>query len=85
MDILVGPRWMFMWDLYLTLEMRNSPKCFIEQYSRVSHFQISWYSKSGLLKTKVYPNKKFPFVTTINGTEYQSDNIKSVLRLISKK
>ena len=86
MKIITGYKTATMYGIMIDIEL-SKYRCdyFTEMYSRVGLWQISWHIKSSTLKTKVYPYRKFPFVTTINGTEYQSDKIESVLRLISQK
>lgn len=81
MDILIGQSQLILYDVHLYLKQKKV-KYYIDHLPRINQFQLSWFSKSGLIKTKIKPYDKFPFVTILNGKEFQSSNIKSLYSLI---
>lgn len=83
MNILIGHKSYIIYQISLKSNLIGV-KCFITTFQRVSKIQINWHTKGNGIKTIVTLNGKFPFHTTINGVNYQSDNINSVIDLVQK-
>jgi hypothetical protein len=81
--LLVGPKSFMCYDITFKTIPFNI-KFNFEHYQKVSCFQINWHKKSGLIKTRVDSNSKFPFTTIIDNKVYKSDKIESVINLITK-